>query len=95
VEEVEHPGLWHHQQPSGLQLTEAILATNLQGATPTEQVMPCCCWTWARMRAAISAGDPSRRSAPETSRNASSSASGSTSGVTAPKMDMTSLEVMA
>ena len=27
--------------PSGLQPADAILATNLVGATPTEQVMPC------------------------------------------------------
>ena len=49
-------------------------------ATPTEQVMPCCSATWSRICAPIAAGGPSRRSAPETSRNASSRASGSTCG---------------
>jgi len=41
------------------------------------------------------AGGPRRRSAPETSRKASSSASGSTSGVTVPKTAMTSLDTSA
>ena len=68
-------------RPSGLQRVEASLATNLVLATPTEQVMPCCSATWRRISWPISAGRPSRRSAPETSRNASSRASGSTSGV--------------
>src|ERR1019366_9329430 len=81
--------------PSGLQRAEAILAMNLAGATPTEQVMPCCLATWARMCLAIPAGAPRRRRAPATSRKASSSASGSTSGVTAPKMAMTSLDTAA
>jgi len=47
------------------------------------------------MRLAIRAGDPSRRSAPETLRKASSSASGSTSGVTVPKIAMTSFDTAA
>ena len=75
-----------------MQRADAILATNLRGATPTEQVMPCCSRTWARMSSAIRAGEPSLRSAPDTSRNASSSDSGSTSGVTARKTAMTSLD---
>jgi hypothetical protein len=54
--------------------------------------MPCCWLTCARMSSAILVGPPSRRSAPDTLRNASSSDSGSTSGVTARKMAMTSLE---
>ena len=81
--------------PSGLQRADAILATNLVGAIPTEQVMPCCSATRARMRRAITAGGPRRRSAPETSRKASSRASGSTSGVTVPKIAMTSLDTAA
>ena len=44
------------------------------------------------VRSAMPAGEPSRRLAPDTSRNASSSESGSTAGVTARKMAMTSLE---
>jgi len=76
-----------------LQRADAILATNLMGATPTEQVMPCCSLTCALTSSAIWAGVlPSLRSAPATSRNASSSDSGSTSGVIARKMAMTSLE---
>ena len=78
--------------PSGLQRADAILATNLIGATPTEQVMPCWSLTCALMSCAIRAGAPSRRCAPATSRNASSSDSGSTSGVIERKMAMTSLE---
>jgi hypothetical protein len=78
-----------------LQRVEAILATNLVGATPTEQVMPCSATTRARMLLAIAAGVPSRLSAPETSRKASSSASGSTSGVIAPKIAMTSFDTAA
>ncbi len=44
---------------------------------------------------AITAGAPRRSRAPETSRKASSSASGSTSGVTVPKIAMTSLDTAA
>ncbi len=68
--------------PSGLHRDDASLATNLVAATPTEQVIRCSCSTWARIRRAISVGLPSRRTAPETSRKASSRLSGSTSGVT-------------
>ena len=76
--------------PSGLAETEASLATNLVVATPTEQVI--CCWarTWARISSPIAAGRPSRRTAPDTSRNASSRASGSTSGVIVRNRAMTS-----
>ncbi len=95
MQEIEQAACGTTSRPSGLHRAEAILATNLLGATPTEQVMPCCCQTSARIRAAMAAGGPSRRSAPETSRKASSRASGSTSGVTVPKMAMTSLEVAA
>ena len=44
---------------------------------------------------AIAAGGPRRLSAPATSRKASSRASGSTSGVTVPKIAMTSLDTAA
>jgi hypothetical protein len=70
------------EQPVGLASPEASLATNLVDATPTEQVTPCSSATRSRICAAICAGEPSRRIEPETSRNASSSDSGSTSGVT-------------
>ena len=74
---------------------DASLATNLQLATPTEQVRPCCSRMLARISSAIRAGRPSRRMAPETSRNASSSDSGSTSGVTDRKTAMTSADAAA
>ena len=68
---------------------EATLATNFVVATPTEHVTPWAATTCARIIAAIAAGEPSRRRAPATSRNASSSDSGSTSGVTSRKIDIT------
>jgi hypothetical protein len=60
----------------------AIFATPTQAATPTEQVIPCSSATVARIDSAISTGDPSRRTAPPMSRNASSIDTASTSGVT-------------
>lgn len=79
--------------PSGLASPEASLATNFVGATPTEQVMPCSSAIVSRMRDPIRAGLPSRRIAPETSRNASSSESGSTVGVIEAKVAMTASEI--
>ncbi len=67
----------------------ASLATDTEAATPTEQVMPCSSWMVARSRSATSSGDPSRRVAPRTSRNASSSDSTSTSGVILRKFSIT------
>ena len=75
--------------PSGLARDEASFATNLVPATPTEQVTPCSSWIRARMCSAIVVGEPSRRTVPATSRKASSSDSGSTSGVTERKTAMT------
>ena len=69
--------------------SEASLATNFDGATPTEQVSPSSSSTRDRMRAAISGAGPWRRRARRTSRNASSSEIGSTSGVKEPKIAMT------
>jgi len=71
------------------------LATNLVDATPTEQVMPCSSCTVVRISSPISAGDPSRRSAPRTSRNASSRLSGSTAGVIEEKIAITPAEIRA
>jgi hypothetical protein len=68
--------------PSGLHRAEANFAMNLVGATPTEQVNPSVAWISARILAAITAGRPSSRIAPLTSRNASSSDNGSTTGLT-------------
>ena len=66
-----------------------------EAATPTEQVMPCSSWMVARSRSAISTGDPSRRVEPRTSRNASSSESTSTSGVTRRKVSITEDDTVA
>ena len=51
--------------------------------------------TWSRIIAAIAAGGPAVRGRPPTSRNASSEAIGSTSGVTAWKISMTPRETSA
>ena len=67
--------------PLGLQWSEASLATNFVGATPTEHVTPTSRSTSARMRAAIALGSPNSIVAPPTSRNASSREIGSTYGV--------------
>ena len=68
-------------RPSGLQPSEASLATNFVDATPTEHVTPTSRSTSARIFAAIADGGPNREVAPPTSRKASSSEIGSTSGV--------------
>ncbi len=71
------------------------MATNFVGATPTEQVMPCSSAIRARIHSPIQPGRPSRRPAPDTSRNASSSDSGSTSGVTERNTAITPAEATA
>jgi len=76
-------------RPSGLARRLASLATDTDAATPTEQVMPCSSWMVARSKEAISRGEPSRRVEPRTSRNASSSETTSTSGVTRRKFSIT------
>ena len=65
----------------GLAATDASFAKNLLGATPTEQVRSRWLAMRSRMCLAITTPSPSRRSEPVTSRNASSSDSGSTYGV--------------
>ncbi len=67
-------------RPSGLARRLASLATEIDDATPTEQVMPCSSCTVARTRSATSTGEPSR-AAPRTSRKASSREIASTRGV--------------
>ena len=67
--------------PSGLALVEANLAINFVGATPTEQVMFSCANTFSRNLFPISVGVPNNFLEPDTSRNASSTLSGSTKGV--------------
>ena len=75
--------------PSGLARRLASLATATVLATPTEQVMPCSSAIRARICSAMAYGDPSRRTDPDTSRNASSIDSASTSGVTWRKVSIT------
>ena len=72
-------------RPSGLARVEASLATNLVGATPTEQVSRSSCADPATDQHRDLGGRPSSRRAPATSRNASSMESGSTSGVIVPE----------
>ena len=71
------PAAGTSSRPSGLQRAEATLATNLVGATPTEQVSPTGWADMSRMATAISTGHPSSPVAPLTSRKASSRDSGS------------------
>ncbi len=73
----------------GLAASDASLARNFVGATPTEQVSRSSSSTWRRNRAPIVGPSPCRRWAPLTSRNASSSDSGSTSGVKERKIAIT------
>ena len=80
--------------PSGLARRLASLATETDAATPTEQVMPCSSWMVERSRSAISRGVPSRRSEPRTSRNASSSDTASTTGVTSRKVSITEADTV-
>ena len=65
----------------GLRYPDAILAKNLFGAIPTEHANCSSASTSWRMRLAITTASPKSRNAPVTSRNASSSESGSTKGV--------------
>ena len=69
------------------------MATNFVGATPTEQVMPCSSWMVSRISWPILAGLPSRRTAPDTSRKASSRDNGSTTGVIVSKVAITAAEM--
>ena len=80
--------------PSGLARRLASLATEIDAATPTAQVMPCSSWTVARIRSAISSGVPQRRTDPRTSRNASSMETTSTTGVIRRKVSTTAAETV-
>ena len=71
------------------------MATDLIDATPTEQVSCCSCQTRARIWRAMSAGRPNSPTAPDTSRKASSSDSGSMCGVNSAKIFMIAAEVAA
>ena len=80
--------------PSGLARRLASLATEIEAATPTEQLIPCSSWIVARSCSAICRGGPSRRVEPRTSRNASSSETTSTCGVTRRKFSITAEETV-
>ena len=73
-------------RPSGLPRVEASLARNLLPATPTVRARPASSRTRSRSSLAAATASPNSARAPRTSRNASSRASGSTSGVTPWKM---------
>ena len=75
--------------PSGLSRSEATLATDFVAATPQDTVRPVSRRTAARSQRAITAGSVPASTRCVTSRNASSSESGSTSGVTRRKMAIT------
>lgn len=68
------------RSPSGLASPDASLATNMVAATPTEQVIPCSSVTASRIWRAMWTGRPWLRTEPDTSRKASSTESGSTTG---------------
>ena len=65
-------------------MSDAILATNFMPAMPADAGSPTSSRMRARRRAGDSAGAPNSFCEAVTSRNASSSDSGSTSGVTDP-----------
>ena len=67
----------------------ASLASSLVTATPTDAVSPVSSRTRRRIANAHSGPEPWMRAAPPTSRNASSDAIGSTSGVNERRMAMT------
>ncbi len=83
------PGRGPSTDTCGLAVSDASLATNLDGPIPTEQVMPTSSCTRRRISVAIFVGAPWSRRADRTSRNASSSEIGSTSGVNEVKISIT------
>ena len=68
--------------PSGFARPDSSFAIDFVGPTPTEHGSPSSERTRMRIAAPIAGGSPKSCTAPPTSRNASSSDSGSTSGVT-------------
>ena len=79
--------------PSGLSQSDAILARNLLGATPADTVRPVSSriHRLSRLATVVASGSPQLFSV--TSRYASSSESGSTSGVTERYMSNTCHEI--
>ncbi len=78
--------------PSGLRRSEAIFATSLFGATPTEAVTPVRATIFFLIATAIAAASPSAAWLSVTSRKASSSDKPCTSGVYSWKMPNTVFE---
>jgi hypothetical protein len=79
--------------PSGFSMSDATLATLLLLATPADSVSDVSRFTSALRSAAISRGDAPSLTHPLTSRYASSSESGSTSGVSARKIVITRRDI--
>ena len=75
--------------PSGLSMSDAIFATDLLVAAPTERVSLTSDATRAFKRAAIRLGVSTSDTEAVTSRNASSRESGSTTSAVSLKIDMT------
>ncbi len=75
-------------RPSGFCMSEAILATSFEVATPTEAVSPVSSRIAALSFRPISTPDPIARALPVTSRNASSIETGSTRSVKRSKTAM-------
>ena len=72
--------------------TDASFAMSFVAATPTEAVRLSSSRTSRRILAPISGGGPNRSVAPETSRNASSSETGSATGETPSRTSRNRLE---
>ena len=77
------------RRPSGLACEEAILATDLVAAMPTDAGRPTASRMRVRMRRAMWVGEPRRRREPATSRNASSMETCSRAGVIVARIPMT------
>ena len=75
-------------KPSGFAASEASLATNFVGATPTDATRPVSLRMSRLIERAMASPSPNKRWQPRTSRNASSSESGSTRGVYERKIRM-------
>ena len=71
------------------------MATNLFAASPAEAVSPVASRMRDLIRRTASGGGPQRVSVPVRSRKASSTETGSTSGVKSPRMAMISVETCA
>ena len=82
-------------RPSGLRMSEAILATSLEVAMPTEAVSASSPWMVCLMARAMASPVPSARRLPVTSMKASSMEMGSTRSLKRPRISRTSRETVA